>query len=215
MKLALVADIHANLEGLRACLDHAQSQGAERYAFLGDLVGYGADPGPVVDLVRGYVDRGALAVMGNHDAAALAGKSEFMHQAAVQAIPESPSEWIYVTDPARAAQALAHAAPASWVFCSHVHGPVLYTLGAGARPVPFRPVSGVAIPVPAHRRWVAVVGSAGQPRDGNTAACYAMLDTDRPALTFHRVPYDWRPAAAKIRAAGLPEGLARRLERGE
>ncbi len=248
MKLALVADIHANLEGLRACLDHAQSQGAERYAFLGDLVGYGADPGPVVDLVRGYVDRGALAVMGNHDAAALAGKSEFMHQAAVQAIawtyahlsdaqraflaalplvvredrlffvhasPESPSEWIYVTDPARAAQALAHAAPASWVFCGHVHEPVLYTLGAVARPVPFRPVSGVAIPVPAHRRWVAVVGSAGQPRDGNTAACYAMLDTDRPALTFHRVPYDWRPAAAKIRAAGLPEGLARRLERGE
>jgi hypothetical protein len=42
-----------------------------------------------------------------------------------------------------------------------------------------------------------------------------MLDTDRTTLTFSRVPYDWRAAAEKIRAAGLPESLARRLERGE
>lgn len=248
MKLALFADIHANLEGLRACLEHAAAHGAERHAFLGDLVGYGADPGAVVDLVRAHVERGALAVQGNHDAAALLGESEFMHQAAERAIAwtraqlsdaqraflaalplvvredqiflvhasaERPGEWIYVTDPARAAAGLAAAAPATWVFCGHVHEPVLYTQGAAARPVPFRPVPGVAIPVPSHRRWLAVVGSAGQPRDGNTAACYAMLETDRPTLTFHRVPYDWRTAAAKVRAAGLPESLARRLERGE
>jgi diadenosine tetraphosphatase ApaH/serine/threonine PP2A family protein phosphatase len=248
MKLALVADIHANLEGLRACLDHAQASGAQRYAFLGDLVGYGADPGPVVDLVRAHVDRGALAVRGNHDDAAVAGRSDSMHQTAERAIAwtsanlsgaqrallaalpltvreerlllshasaERPQEWIYVSDPSRAAAGLAAAAPAIWVFCGHVHEPVLYTQGATARPVPFRPVPGVAIPVPPHRRWLGVVGSAGQPRDGNTAACYAMLDTDRPALTFHRVPYDWRTAAAKVRAAGLPESLARRLERGE
>jgi len=248
MKLALIADVHANLEALRACLDHAQGQGAERFAFLGDLVGYGADPGAVVDVVRAHLDRGALAVKGNHDDAAAAGEAGAMHQAAERAIewtrahlteeqrrllaalpmtvredrlflvhasPELPREWIYVTDPMRAATALAASAPATWVFCGHVHEPVLYTQGSAARPVAFRPVSGVAIPVPAHRRWLAVVGSAGQPRDGNTAACYAMLDTDRPALTFHRVPYDWRTAAAKVRAAGLPESLARRLERGE
>jgi diadenosine tetraphosphatase ApaH/serine/threonine PP2A family protein phosphatase len=248
MKLALLADVHANLEALRACLAHAAAQGAERHAFLGDLVGYGADPGPVVDVVRAYVERGALAVKGNHDAAALAGESDFMHPAAERAIawtrdhlspqqraflaglplevrkdrlllvhasPEQPGEWIYVSDAARAAAALAAAVPASWVFCGHVHEPVLYTQGATARLVPFRPVPGVAIPVPAHRRWLAVVGATGQPRDGNTAASYAMLDTDRPALTFHRVPYDWRTAAAKVRAAGLPEILATRLERGE
>jgi diadenosine tetraphosphatase ApaH/serine/threonine PP2A family protein phosphatase len=248
MKLALLADIHANLEALRACLDDARAQGAERHAFLGDLVGYGADPGPVVDLVRAHVERGALAVKGNHDEAASRGPSDTMHRTAERAIawtrdhlspaqrafldglpfvvregatlfvhasPEHPPEWVYVTDPTRAAAGLAAAGPATWVFCGHVHEPVLYTAGGGGRPVPFRPVPGVAIPVPAHRRWLAIVGSAGQPRDGNTAACYAMLDTDRPALTFHRVPYDWRAAAAKIRAAGLPEALARRLERGE
>ena len=69
--------------------------------------------------------------------------------------------------------------------------------------------------MPAHRRWLAIVGSAGQPRDGNTAAAYALFDAARRTLTFHRVPYQWAKAAAKIRAAGLPEGLARRLERGE
>jgi diadenosine tetraphosphatase ApaH/serine/threonine PP2A family protein phosphatase len=69
--------------------------------------------------------------------------------------------------------------------------------------------------VPAHRQWLAVVGSAGQPRDGNPAACYAMADLERGRLTFHRVAYDVRAAAAKVRAAGLPERLARRLERGE
>ncbi len=247
MKIAFFADVHANIEALEACRTHARGQGADRLAFLGDLVGYGADPGSVVDLVASEVASGALAVRGNHDEATVSGHSEFMHQAAgkviawtraqltedqravlaglplvvregplllVHASPELPAEWIYVTDPLRAAHALAAAGDASWVFCGHVHEPVLYTPGA-ARPVPFRPVSGVAIPVPPRRRWLAIVGSTGQPRDGDTAACYAMLDTDRATLTFSRVPYDWRAAAARIRAAGLPESLARRLERGE
>jgi diadenosine tetraphosphatase ApaH/serine/threonine PP2A family protein phosphatase len=41
-----------------------------------------------------------------------------------------------------------------------------------------------------------------------------MADLDRMTLTFHRVPYDVAAAARKVRAAGLPEALAARLERG-
>ena len=52
MKLALFADIHSNLEAITACLEHAQALGADRYAFLGDLVGYGADPVAVLDLIE-------------------------------------------------------------------------------------------------------------------------------------------------------------------
>ena len=48
MKLAMMSDIHANIQALDACLAHAQNQGATHYAFLGDLVGYGADPAAVV-----------------------------------------------------------------------------------------------------------------------------------------------------------------------
>ena len=103
----------------------------------------------------------------------------------------------------------------TYVFCGHVHEPVLYHLGANARPQPFRPTPGVAIPVPKHRRWLAVVGSVGQPRDGNTAASYAVVDLEKNTLTFHRIPYDWAGAARKILAAGLPERLAVRLQKGE
>jgi diadenosine tetraphosphatase ApaH/serine/threonine PP2A family protein phosphatase len=67
VRLALLTDLHANREALAACLEHARRQGADRYAFLGDLVGYGADPGWVVDTVMEHVARGALAVQGNHD----------------------------------------------------------------------------------------------------------------------------------------------------
>jgi diadenosine tetraphosphatase ApaH/serine/threonine PP2A family protein phosphatase len=249
MKLALLADVHANLEALNACLAHAREGGADAYAFLGDLVGYGADPVAVLEIVEEHAARGAIVVLGNHDAAAIGGGApDTMNSAAEEAIrwtrerlgpreraflaslpltarrddmlfvhasAQAPDAWIYVTDPLRAAHALDCASGARWVFCGHVHEPVLYYTGAADRPVAFRPVPGVAIPVPARRRWLAVVGSAGQPRDGNTAACYAVMDVDGETLTWHRVPYDWPAAAAKVRAAGLPERLAHRLATGE
>jgi diadenosine tetraphosphatase ApaH/serine/threonine PP2A family protein phosphatase len=67
MRLAHLTDLHANREALEACLAHAESQGADQYAFTGDFVGYGADPGWVVGTVMDYVARGAVAVQGNHD----------------------------------------------------------------------------------------------------------------------------------------------------
>ncbi|MDZ7814213.1 MAG: metallophosphoesterase family protein [Ideonella sp.] len=63
MKLAVITDLHANREAVEAVLNHAHEQGAERYAFLGDYVGYGADPGWVVDTVRRYIAEGAIAVV--------------------------------------------------------------------------------------------------------------------------------------------------------
>jgi diadenosine tetraphosphatase ApaH/serine/threonine PP2A family protein phosphatase len=58
------------------------------------------------------------------------------------------------------------------------------------------------------------VGSVGQPRDGKPEAMYALLDTERQQLTFYRVSYDHFAAATAIRAAGLPEFFAQRLEQG-
>ncbi|MGP0092422.1 MAG: metallophosphoesterase family protein [Xanthobacteraceae bacterium] len=75
MLLALMADIHGNREAFTACLAHSDRCGVDRYVFLGDYVGYGADPGWVVDQVMRLVERGAVAVMGNHDAAVLPGHS--------------------------------------------------------------------------------------------------------------------------------------------
>lgn len=71
MKLALLSDIHSNLQALQACLDHAKQQGADRYALLGDLVGYGGDPAPVVDRIIQLAREGAVVIQGNHDEMAL------------------------------------------------------------------------------------------------------------------------------------------------
>jgi diadenosine tetraphosphatase ApaH/serine/threonine PP2A family protein phosphatase len=79
MLIALLTDLHANREALSACLTHAEARHPERYVFLGDLVGYGAEPGWVVDTVMDYVQRGALAVLGNHDAAVAGEPGNYMH----------------------------------------------------------------------------------------------------------------------------------------
>jgi diadenosine tetraphosphatase ApaH/serine/threonine PP2A family protein phosphatase len=60
-----------------------------------------------------------------------------------------------------------------------------------------------------------VVGSLGQPRDGNPEACFAVFEPGAEVLTFHRVPYDHFSAADKVRRAGLPEELANRLITGK
>jgi len=79
----------------------------------------------------------------------------------------------------------------------------------------FQPITGAPVPLLRQRRWLAVLGSVGQPRDGNPAASYAMLDKERNELTYFRVPYDIDTAAAKIREAGLPDVLAERLRWGQ
>ena len=73
MKFAVITDVHANRQALEAVLEHAASLGVEHHVFLGDFVGYGADPAWVVDRVRSHVEQGAAAVMGNHDAAVTQG----------------------------------------------------------------------------------------------------------------------------------------------
>jgi diadenosine tetraphosphatase ApaH/serine/threonine PP2A family protein phosphatase len=71
MKLALLSDVHANLQALQACLGDARGRGATQYAFLGDQVGYGGDPRAVLDIVMDFALQGAWVLRGNHDDAAL------------------------------------------------------------------------------------------------------------------------------------------------
>jgi diadenosine tetraphosphatase ApaH/serine/threonine PP2A family protein phosphatase len=67
LRIALMADIHANREAFEACLRDARARGAEQTVLLGDYVGYGPDPVWVVDRIMELVEGGALAVLGNHD----------------------------------------------------------------------------------------------------------------------------------------------------
>lgn len=247
MRTALLADIHSNLEALQACLAHARREGADRFVFLGDLLGYGADPLACLDLIADLVGQGSPAVCGNHDVACLGGHLETMSFAArdaiywtreqlgprerdflaglplavdeddrlyVHASPERPREWIYITGPQDTESAFS-ATGARIVFVGHVHEPLLYFTTPGGALRLFHPVPGVPLPLSDYRRWLVIVGSVGQPRDGNPAACYALHDSAAGTLTHHRVPYDVEAAASKILNAGLPEQLAWRLTTGQ
>lgn len=250
MKLALLSDLHANARALEACLTHAQAQGANQWALLGDLVGYGPEPEAVVAQCQRMAEAGATVLRGNHDAMAVtppvpaSRQGEFTarwtHERlseadrqwlaslpltvrlesvmVVHASVNEPEQWRYVEDEGSAARSLQAATDrhpeVRFVMGGHVHHQTLYYRGQGGQLMRFTPVPGVPIPVPAHRRWIATVGSVGQPRDGDTRAGYALLDLDRHQLTFWRVRYDHVAAAHAVRAAGLDEALARRLESG-
>ena len=245
MRIALLTDLHANREALAACLEHARRSEVDRYVFLGDYVGYGAEPAWVLETVMEHVDRGALAILGNHDAAAL-GIQEHMNETAAAAMawtrtrlnPEhldfidrlpliaeegarlyvhssayEPDQWNYVTDLYAASRSLM-ATGSQATFCGHTHVPALFHMSMTGKFASFEPVDRIDIPLTRQRRWLAVIGAVGQPRDRNPAACYAVLDDERDVLTYFRVPYDIDGAAAKIRAAGLPPILAQRLYEG-
>lgn len=124
-----------------------------------------------------------------------------------------PAQWGYIHSRMEALNSL-QATDARFVFCGHMHEPCLYHVTATGKTGEFTPVDGVGIPLSAARRWLAIPGSVGQPRDGNPAACCAVFDTDTDTLTFHRVPYDHDRASQRILAAGLPLFLAERLLHG-
>jgi len=224
MKIALMSDLHANRQATEAVWAHLQHLGFDRLALLGDYVDYGADPNWVIDFVRQRVSEGALALQGNHDeAAGWARHSEGAERMAehVQAsliwtraqLSQADRQWLDAL-PLTGRIGPCEIAHANTVFCGHMHEQRLYHLTGTGKAGEFAPVDGIGIPLSPARRWLAIPGSVGQPRDGNPAACCAMFDTDTATLTFHRVPYDHEQAAQRILDAGLPASMAERLQHG-
>jgi diadenosine tetraphosphatase ApaH/serine/threonine PP2A family protein phosphatase len=125
----------------------------------------------------------------------------------------SPPRWRYVRDAADAGRSMI-ATSAHVTFCGHIHRPALYSMSATAKMTSFVPVTGVPVQLLRGRQWLAVLGSVGQPRDGNPAASFVMFDTEKCEITYYRLPYDVQEAADRIVANGLPTWLAERLFMG-
>lgn len=100
MLTAIMADIHANREAFEACLRHAREAGAQDYILLGDIVGYGPDPGWCADKASEMIRAGARAVRGNHEAALLEGGDDFspLARAAIdwtrEVLPQVQQTWL-------------------------------------------------------------------------------------------------------------------------
>jgi predicted phosphodiesterase len=238
VRVAVVSDIHANLAALEAVLAAVDLDPPDEIWCLGDLVGYGARPNECCEIVR---ERAATCLGGNHDLAVRGtiDLSDFSGDAGIAAewtrgvIDEESLAflqtldvkgaahdvalfhgsardpiWEYVlSDDAAAVTLMLTDAQTVLVGHSHIALSVSSTLAGGLAP------AGTTIDLAASR-WLLNPGSVGQPRDGDPRAAYLTLDLDAQTATFERVEYDIARTQEEIRAAGLPDMLAQRLETG-
>ncbi|HET6380572.1 MAG TPA: metallophosphoesterase family protein [candidate division Zixibacteria bacterium] len=244
MRLAVLSDIHANLaalEAVRADLARPGAPPVDETWVLGDIVGYGPQPNEVI---RALQEMGARSVMGNHDGAAigtvdvswfnpdaaraidwtaevidpnarayLATLPEVRREGEITAVHGSPRDpvWEYITGPGVAAENL-EAFDTRLCLHGHTHVPVVFSAeDGGMRIVPATPENPITISA---GRALVNPGSVGQPRDGNPAASYLVLDTEAGAVEFRRVAYDIEATQRLMRQHGLPGRLVERLSYG-
>jgi predicted phosphodiesterase len=242
LAVLVVSDIHANLAALDAVLDAAPPHDA--VWFLGDAVGYGADPNAVVERLAEIGPEVWLA--GNHDRAALG----LLDLADFNPAARRAAEWTAATlsDAARshladrAASCVIEGSGVTLVHGSPRHPLWEYILGAQVAMDNFRhfstpvclfghthvaaiyqaeidgalrlPTTLDPVVIPDGARWLVNPGSGGQPRDSDPRASCLIYEPAASALTFHRVSYDVAATQARILAAGLPSTLAARLDAG-
>jgi len=240
MKFAIIADIHANLEAFEVVLEDIKNQNCTHIACLGDVVGYNANPKECLDIVRSM---NIPCVKGNHDEYCSSEEHlEGFNPAAAEAVnwtrkqltPEDrqwlrdlrytrmvtsftivhatldgPQRWGYVFDKLAAAASFTYQNTAICFF-GHTHVPVAFmrdNMVRGGTYSKFKTEPG--------KKYFVNVGAVGQPRDGNPKAAYVVYDVFESSIELRRLDYDIPKAQAKIRAAGLPERLAERLDYGK
>jgi diadenosine tetraphosphatase ApaH/serine/threonine PP2A family protein phosphatase len=239
MRYLLISDIHGNLEALQATLEAAKRFEPYQLMCLGDVVGYGADPQPCIDLVG---DKASLMLAGNHDLA-VAGVIPIDD---FNAIAKRSVEWTRDQLSAEDRELLGnlplqyvdgdycytHASPIDpmrfayirtleevgevfahigqrFCFVGHTHLPVIVVMRRKTGRMEV--IRDPRARVKDGDRYFVNVGSIGQPRDSNPDACSVLLDEEDGSIEFVRVPYDISKSQGKILSNGLPSYLAERL----
>jgi diadenosine tetraphosphatase ApaH/serine/threonine PP2A family protein phosphatase len=128
----------------------------------------------------------------------------------VHASAADPAGWRSLDEP-HAAEAAIAASGRRVTLCGHLHRPRAFSQAPGHAAAAFTPTTDAPTPLLAARKWLAVIGACGQPRDEIPTAPYAVIDEATRSLLFRRAAYDVEMTARKIRAAGLPQILAARL----
>jgi len=243
VRIAIVADIHANLAAFEAVLRHSEASGpVDALWSLGDIVGYGPHPNECIALLRRYEHRGAA---GNHDLAACArlGTEEFNEAAAEaarwtaeqlsaaarsylqeQQLVVCEDDFTLVHGSLRwpeweyllsGEQAQAHfeLQRTPYGLVGHSHVPFVCREQQGAPPT-LRPATADERIELGEGRLILNPGSVGQPRDSDPRASYALYDGDAGTVTYHRVEYDVAATQRAIEAARLPRWLSERLSDG-
>jgi len=244
MKIAIISDLHSNIEALQACLDRAQSLNVEQYVCLGDIVGYGPDPATTLEMLRTLPD--VVVIRGNHEEALFGtyyrGLRQHIRQTidwTKQQLSDSQLQYLQALPYQQQVQGMTmvHATadqPEKWsylyntelagkcmqasdtqlTFVGHTHQPEVFYETPAGQIKCLTPQAGVRIPVYQRGRYVINVGSVGQPRDDINAASFVVYDTTERELIFCRVAYEYTLTAKKIIDCGLPALFAERLAKG-
>jgi diadenosine tetraphosphatase ApaH/serine/threonine PP2A family protein phosphatase len=240
LRYAIISDIHSNLQALTAVTEAIRRVEVDQILCLGDIVGYGARPAECIGIVREICQ---AVLLGNHDAAATGRTSpDYFNTLARSAIEwtrevlgaeeidylrslpltfeadgflathatySSPEKWDYIFSTVDAAQEFSSMGGPLLLY-GHTHYPIIFTLDGFQ--IGHRRVTGVVLR--SDRRHIVNVGSVGQPRDGDSSACFLTLDSASLRVEYHRVPYDIEGAQRDILDAGIPKELALRLSIG-
>ena len=239
MTLAVISDIHANLEAFEAVLAHIDRRGITRIVCLGDLVGYGPDPEEVVRLFR---KRSIPSVVGNHEMGVLHDKSlswfnpktrtnvlrmrEMLSRESKNFLATLPRNLI--VDDALFVHGFPPKSP--FVYLYQIYGKTLARRLAGLTHSPafvghthelvlqglnngevesFTLDQGTVSLD--FEQCIVNVGSVGQPRDRDRSAKYVIWDKPKNTIEVCFVSYDAKKTAAKIRELGFPEYYGERL----
>jgi len=233
MLIAFIADIHSNLEALKAVLDKINSLKIKQIYCLGDIVGYGASPRECIETVRKVIRKQRLGsiirkskpccLMGNHDWAVINEETSWFNPFAaasiwwtIEQLEKKDIDYLkklkerHVLKIKKRRILLVHGSPSDpiheYIYEIDVNEKFLEDYDAvvmGHTHVPFVKEIG--------NRLAINCGAVGQPRDRDNRASFVVLDTKNFKAKIVRVEYDVKSTAEKIIKAGLPEFLAQRL----
>ena len=244
MRYFIFSDVHANLEAFDAVLSAIAEDQVNRIIFLGDIVGYGAQPNEVVDRLKEL--KPDVMIRGNHDKviAGIEEGSSFQELARTSAmwsrLQIRPDNKAYLRCMPQGPITLekeiqiSHGSPhdEDFYILSHWDArPILHQseswivfYGHTHLPMIYSTESRFSQCYPeddefyyrllADKQYLINPGSVGQPRDLNPKASFAILDTDENIICIKRIGYDIQATQRKIREAGLPTWHADRLADG-
>ena len=234
MRIAAFSDVHGNLHALKAVLADVDEQKVDRVFCLGDLVGYGAYPNEVIELIRA---RGIPTIMGNYDQGVGIDRDECgsaYTDPEMRRLGDLSLQWSKERVTPENKAFLRSLLPNIRLEVEGrrvllVHGSprkineYLYEDRGQSSLERVAKMSNADVLVFGHTHLPYVkevagvlfvnTGSAGKPKDGDRRVAYALVDLGREVTaTIRRVPYDVAAAAAAVRASGLPQRFAELLE---
>lgn len=240
MKIAVISDIHGNMDAFSAVLEDIDRIGADAFVCLGDSIGYGPEPEQVVSKIR---ELNIPSILGNHELAltnrenlkwfnpaaqkSLIKTFEMLSEASINYI--CGLKTCIVSNNLRFVHGFPPDSITTYLFqisnaklkkafenlkekiCFIGHTHELEIASFDGNTVTRSPLKKGVMFLFDEKKYIINAGSVGQPRDGSNHAKYLIWDTSSYLIDVRFVPYDVAATIKKIRQAGLPEAHARRL----